>query len=265
MYSKRLVALTFALCALCACAVAYAWPVHAPSWHDLLGQSTGGSFGGSSWGSGGGASNAGGSASGGSSGSGGGIVDAIVGLLFELVLELLWQAFAWCLTEYPAPTIAVLATLALFAWGSRAPVGSLRDAHVEGEPRLGAELGSADEAVLRDLARATTLVGRAGFGFSGVLAITSLLTCTRRDAHTGMLLAGLFEAGAGVASAVASWRVLRASESIQKVVDTTGSDLDHLSTAVDHLRRLFEWAGGALAILLAALAVLVVVLFSLGA
>jgi hypothetical protein len=38
-----------------------------------------------------------------------------------------------------------------------------------------------------------------------------------------------------------------------------------VSAAVEHLHRLFEWAGGALGILLAALGVLVVVLFSLGA
>ncbi len=80
-----------------------------------------------------------------------------------------------------------------------------------------------------------------------------------------MVVAGAFEAAAGLVVAVASWRVLQASASLQKVVDTTGEDLDHLSAAVAHLHALFEWAGGASGVLLTALALLVVVLFSLGA
>ncbi len=258
-----LFAFAVALCAFGACAVAYAHPLHFPGWHDLLGQTTGGSFGGSSWGSGGGSS---GSSGGGSSGSsGGGLADALFELVFQLLLQLLWQAFVWCLTQYPAPTLAVIVTIVVFAWGARAQVGAPREPIADGATPRGAELGPADEVVLRDLARTTTLVGRAGFAFSAALALAALLAATRRDAHAGELLAGLFEAAAGLVTAVASWRVLQASASFQKVVDTTGDDLGHVSAAVEHLHRLFEWAGGALGILLAALGVLVVVLFSLGA
>jgi hypothetical protein len=262
---QRALALVVGLGVLCVGAAAYALPLDA-----LLAQTTGGSFGGSSWGSGGGSSSGGsggGSSSSSSSGGGGGggIAEAIFSLFFELILTLLWHAFVACLTHYPAPTLAVIATLALFAWGLRAPVGDPRDLADSGAaPPRGSELGPDDEAVLRDLARAMTFVTRAGFALAGVLLAAAVATVVGRVAGASTLLAVLAAAVVGVTTALASTYLQRSAEPLQRAAETTGSDLPHLTYAVARLRDLFAWVGGALGVVVAVLAVMVVLSFIWG-
>lgn len=260
--STRLVAVAVALALVGLCAAAYAAPI---AWHDLLAQTTGGSFGGSSWGSGASSSGGSSSSSSSSSGGGGGLVEAIVGLVFEILLSLLWQAFVWCLTEHAAPTIAVLATIALFAWGLRAPVESERDTRLDpSAPRRAAELGPDDNALLRDLGRTTELVSYAGYALSGALTLAGVATLARHGGQTANLLLGLGALAVSLAVGVASWRARNAREPLARIVETTGSDLDHLASAARRFDELFAWVGGVLVCVMVTLAMLVLVGVSIG-
>jgi hypothetical protein len=251
--STRLVALAVALALVCLCAAAYAAPI---AWHDLFAQTTGGSFGGSSWGSGASSS----SSSSSSSGGGGGLAEALFSLLFEIILSLLWEAFLWCLTEHTAPTLAVLATIALFAWGLRAPVESVRNTRPDpSAPRRAAELGADDNALLRDLGRTTDLVSFAGYALSGALSLAGVLTLARHGGHTANLFIGLGALAVSVALGVASWRARHARAPLAHIVETTGSDLDHLASAARRFDELFAWVGGVLVCVMVTLAVLVLV------
>ncbi len=190
-----------------------------------------------------------------------------MGLLLELILQLLWHAFVWCLTQYPAPTLAVVAVVALFAWSMRDSKQSI--ARLESpEDRISRANGLTpdDTARISDLADTMTHVGRAGFALSAALVLAGLITAAMRSGSGSLVLAGLAEIAAGVVAAITSRKVLGAAESFRTLTNNRESPVTELvGGAAEQVRALFEWVGDALALFIAALAVAVVVGFCLGA
>ncbi|MFO0647292.1 MAG: hypothetical protein U0326_13725 [Polyangiales bacterium] len=270
--ARPLVRLLAALAVALACATSYASPSPGVAWQDVIAQTTGGSFGGSSWGTGASSSSSSSSGSSGSSGGssssgGGGIVDAIVGLIFQLILELLWQAFVWCLTQYPAPTIAVIAVVALFVGVKNRParVTAHRDPSEERVVRSDG-LTDADAKRIADLSHTMTDVAHAGFALSAALGVVGAITAAMHAGSGALVIAGVAGLVAGLVAAITSWKVLRAVASFRAMMSARdGEVVAVVGGAAEQARALFEWAGGALALVIAALTVAVVVGFCLGA
>lgn len=264
---RQRVALAVALvaCVLTLCAVAHAGPLHLDRWASLLGQHTGGSFGGSSWGSGGGARSGGGT----SSGGGGSTSDSIIGAIFELIitliLELLARVFLYCLTTYPFPTIATLAIGALF-WASRWRQDLADQWMVPKAATRGPEFVAEDEAVFKRLALVMKLSGAAGFALSGALLLGGLAAAVVWSTRSALPACGaILVALLGALVGFSAYQTREASKSITRVVETQGSDIEHVAEAVGLMLPAFKGLALLLGVASAVLGVLVVAVFAVGA